>query len=195
MSRRFSLLVLCASIGVALVLPFDARADAVCTTSMQLFNSTLNTVGQQDIFVLGPGGGTPGAECVVVNFTNLALVGGPFQIELVDSPTQVSDVITLANNLHGQLQACVESAPFTGGDPTIDCPTVASPHLETETSSNFIGEFSTLGDVPRVAITLSSNNTDVVTFTGAAPEPSSLTLFSTALLGVAVLLGVRRQLS
>jgi hypothetical protein len=193
MSRRFSMLVLCASIGVALALPFDARADALCTTSTQFFNSTLNAVGQQDIFVLGPGGGTPGVECVVINFSNLALVGGPFQIELVDSPTQVSDVITLANNLHGQLQVCVESAPFTGGNPTIDCPTVASTQFEKEGSSNFIGVFSTLGGVPGVKVTLSSNDSDVATFTGA-PEPSSLTLFSTALLGVGVLFAVRKQL-
>ena len=86
MSRRFSIFVLCASIGVALALPLDAHADAFCTTALSFFNSTLNTPGQSDIFVLGPGGGTPGAECVVVNFTNLALAGGPSQIELLDGP-------------------------------------------------------------------------------------------------------------
>ena len=68
-------------------------------------------------------------------------------------------MITLADNLHGQMQACVESAPFTGGDSTIDCPTAASSQFQTEATSNFIGQFSTLGDVPGVAITVSSNDT------------------------------------
>ena len=192
MSRRFSIFVLCASIGVALALPLDAHADALCTTSMSLFNSTLNTPGQSDIFTLGPGGGSPGAECVVVNFTNLALAGGPSEIELLDSPGKISDVITVASNLHGQMQACVESAPFTGGDPTIDCPTVAPTTSITEAPSNFIGPFSTLGDVSSVGITVSSNDTDVVTFTATTPEASSLVLLSTALVGAVVLLGLRK---